>query len=58
MLSMTSVRDAFSLYLRRRATAAQVTRELNTMTDAELNDIGISRAAISRLAREAAAGVL
>ena len=58
MFNFTSARDTIALYRRRRSAAAQVIRELNAMTDAELNDIGISRAAISQLAREAAARVL
>lgn len=55
MFSFVSARAAFVGFMRRRAAAAQVNRELRIMTDAELNDLGISRAAISRLAREAAA---
>lgn len=57
MMTYSAARDALSLFLRKRQTALQVRRELGGMTDAELNDIGISRAAISRLAREAAAGL-
>jgi len=54
MATLSATRSAFSKYLRRRAAAKQVRAELGAMTDAELNDIGISRTAISRLAREAA----
>ncbi|MEY4696118.1 MAG: hypothetical protein RIT14_546 [Pseudomonadota bacterium] len=40
----------------RRAVYAQTVRELNVLTDRELADLGISRSAISSVAREAAYG--
>ncbi len=52
-----SPRAALSLYFRRRAVARQVRRELGAMSDAELNDLGLSHASVSRIAREAAAEV-
>ncbi|MDJ0857560.1 MAG: DUF1127 domain-containing protein [Dinoroseobacter sp.] len=55
MFSFANARHALSRYRRRQDVARQVRRELGYMTDAELNDIGISRAAIAHLAREAAA---
>ena len=57
MIDFTSARAAYALYRRRRAASLQVYRELEAMTDSELNDIGISRFAIRDLAREAAAQV-
>ena len=39
---------------RRRAVADRVRRELNSYSDRELNDLGISRFDIERLARDAA----
>lgn len=54
MITLSSVRSTYSLFRRRRSAANQVRLELGRLTDAELNDIGISRSAISRLAREAA----
>ncbi len=57
MIDFTSARAAYALYRRRRAASRQVYRELGAMTDAELNDIGISRVVIRDLAREAAAQV-
>jgi uncharacterized protein YjiS (DUF1127 family) len=58
MLSLTSARNAIALFRRRHSAARQVSRELGAMSDAELNDLGISRSAISRLAREAADQVI
>lgn len=55
MFAVSTIRLAILHWLQRRAAAAQVHRELGCMTDQELNDIGISRHAIARLAREAAA---
>lgn len=57
MVTFSTVRAALSRIKRRRTVAAQVTRELRAMTDHELNDLGISHARISTLAREAAAKV-
>lgn len=57
MISFKSARAAFALYRRRRSAAYQVSHELGLMTDSELNDIGISRSAVSRLAQEAAAQI-
>lgn len=55
--SETSLRDyaaglvsAFARYRAERRTAA----ELSALTDRELNDLGLSRGDISRIAREAA----
>ena len=42
--------------LARRAVYAQTVRELNTLTDRELADLGIARASIPAVAREAAYG--
>ncbi len=39
---------------RRRAAFARVRQELNAYTDRELNDLGVARGDIDRLAREAA----
>ena len=55
--NLTSTRAVLVNYRRRREAARQVSRELRAMTDAELNELGISRTAIRRLAREAAAQV-
>ncbi len=55
MVSLSSFRSALSHYRRRRYAAQQVRRELGLMTEDELTDLGISRSAIPRLAREAAA---
>lgn len=54
MVLFLNARHALELYRRRQNAARQVRRELGLMTDAELTDIGISRSAISDLAREAA----
>ncbi len=40
----------------RRAVYRQTLRELNALTTRDLNDLGISRSMITRLAREAAYG--
>ena len=40
----------------RRAVYAQTVRELNALTDRELADLGIARASITTVAREAAYG--
>lgn len=40
----------------RRAVYRQTLRELNALTTRDLNDLGISRSMITRLAREAAFG--
>ncbi|WP_022707685.1 DUF1127 domain-containing protein [Paracoccus zeaxanthinifaciens] len=41
----------------RRAVYKQTVRELNALTTRDLNDLGISRSMITRLAHEAAWGV-
>lgn len=43
-------------YFARRAVYAQTVRELNALTDRELADLGIARASITSVAREAAYG--
>jgi uncharacterized protein YjiS (DUF1127 family) len=43
-------------YLRRRSVYVQTLRELNALTDRELMDLGIARASIADVAREAAFG--
>ncbi|MBT8475096.1 MAG: DUF1127 domain-containing protein [Alphaproteobacteria bacterium] len=48
---------AFELYLRRRAARNEVLRELDAMSDRDLNDLGLSRADIDRIADEVAAQV-
>lgn len=58
MFDFSEARNAYALYRRRRMAARQVSRELGLMSDAELNDLGISRASISRLAQEAASQVM
>lgn len=58
MFSITAARNALSHYRRRQNAARLVRRELGIMTDSELNDLGISRTAISRLAKEAAASAV
>lgn len=40
----------------RRAVYRQTLRELNALTDRDLNDLGISRSMITRLAHESAYG--
>lgn len=40
----------------RRAVYRQTMRELNALTDRDLNDLGISRSMINRLSHEAAYG--
>lgn len=57
MISLSSLRQRLALFIHRSRAAADVRRELSVMTDAELNDLGISRTAIARLAREAAQGL-
>ncbi|WP_425093387.1 DUF1127 domain-containing protein [Tropicimonas sp. S265A] len=54
MARLAATRSAISLFLRRRAVVRQVTAELNYMSERDLTDLGISRTAIPRLAREAA----
>jgi uncharacterized protein YjiS (DUF1127 family) len=58
MTKIIATHSAFAQFLRRRAVVRQVSVELGGMTDRQLNDLGISRAAIPRLAREAASEVL
>jgi uncharacterized protein YjiS (DUF1127 family) len=54
MANLRAARSALSLFLRRREAARQVTRELGMMTNRDLDDLGISRAQVRDLAREAA----
>lgn len=44
------------LAMERRAIFARTVRELNALTDRELADLGIARASITGIAREAAFG--
>lgn len=57
MAQLRAARSAFSLFLRRREAARQVTRELGMMTNRELDDLGISRTQVRDLAREAALAI-
>jgi len=50
-------RAAFADWRARRAAFAQVENELSVLSDRELNDLGLSRYDIPRVAREAAAAV-
>lgn len=49
---IASLKAAFA----RRAVYAQTVRELNVLSDRELADLGIARASITAVAREAAYG--
>lgn len=46
-----SLRDRFSAWNQRRRTIARVTRELNTYTERQLADLGLSRSDIPDVAR-------
>ena len=48
---------AVKLSLQRRATYQQTLHELNNLSDRDLADLGLSRASIRSVAREAAYGV-
>ena len=51
---MTKLLDQIALLARRWGTYVRVRHELEAYTDRELNDIGISRADITRISLEAA----
>ena len=51
-----TLKDQLAAALRQRKIYAQTVAELESLTDRELADLGISRLAISDLAREAAYG--
>jgi len=48
--------DSAATYIQQRRVYAQTVAELNALTDRELADLGIARAAISEIAHEAAYG--
>jgi uncharacterized protein YjiS (DUF1127 family) len=54
---VSAIAARLSLWLRRREAYAQTVAELEVLTDRDLNDLGIARCDIRRLAREAAARV-
>lgn len=55
--AFTAIAARLTLWLRRREAYAQTVNELGALTDRDLNDLGIARCDIRRLAREAAARV-
>lgn len=53
--AIAALRIRHAAWTRRRAAYLQTWRELDSLSDRELNDIGFSRHDIARIAREAAA---
>lgn len=53
--ALAALRVRHAAWARRRAAYLQTWRELDALSDRELNDIGFSRYDIARIAREAAA---
>ncbi len=53
---LLTAKDVVTTALRQRRLYSQTVAELNALTDRELTDLGISRLAISDVAREAAYG--
>lgn len=53
---LTGMKDAFVLAMRQRRLFEETVRQLDSLTDRELADLGISRLVIVDVAREAAYG--
>ncbi|GAB5378119.1 MAG: hypothetical protein AcusKO_45810 [Acuticoccus sp.] len=53
--SMGHARDVLNRHIHYRSALAQATRELDSMSSEDLNELGLSRCDIPRVARETAA---
>lgn len=53
-LRITALRDSVTAYLRQRRVYRNTLSELRALSDRELNDLGLNRSMLARLAYEAA----